>query len=100
MKTSRLFNLSDKTTAHDRVSGRKKWAAANGESFCKQSRWAELLCRLGAPRVCLPRTERVRKERLTSWTGDVYSDIETEMLARPKKRKSVGEVVGRKGLVE
>jgi hypothetical protein len=31
MKTSHLFNLSDKTTAHDRASGEEEMAASNGE---------------------------------------------------------------------
>jgi hypothetical protein len=59
-----------------------------------------LLYRLGAPRVCSPQTERVRKECLTSWTGDVYADIETEMVPRLKSVKVSVKWSGRKGLVE
>jgi len=93
MKTSRLFNLSDKTTAHDRASGEEKMGSIERQSFWKQPRWAGLLCRLGPPRVCSPQTERVRKERLTSWTGDVYAEHRNRDAATAKKRKTVHEVV-------
>ena len=100
MKTSRLLTLSDKTTAHDRVSGEEKMGSIERRKFSKAATVGGVALSIGAPRVCSPRTDCVRKERLTSWTGDVYADIETEMLPWLKSVKVSVKWSGRKGLVE
>ena len=101
MKTSRLFHLSDKTTAHDRVSGEETIGSIERRKFLKAATVG------GVAYVDWGYSESARPERSACarsashpWTGDVYADIETEMLPRLKSVKLSVKWSGRKGLVE